>query len=139
MPIRTRGSPVACLMTTDCPLHQGRRYEQLAELCGEVDESGTVPLALLRNREMKKAIGSVVGLIKVYCKKANEGHPDAIDVSDKLDVAGREQVLTTALFAALVVAAARVQVLTTAARPRPSPHRCSLPRSRCPMTTSRCS
>ena len=97
---------------------QGRRYEQLAELCGEVDESGTVPLALLRNREMKKAIGSVVGLIKVYCKKANEGHPDAIDVSDKLDVAGREQVLTTALYAALVVAAARVQVLTTA-RPRP--------------------
>ena len=93
---------------------QGRRYEQLAELCGEVDESGTVPLALLRNREMKKAIGSVVGLIKVYCKKANEGHPDAIDVSDKLDVAGREQVLTTAL----VAAAARVQVLTTA-RPRP--------------------
>ena len=97
---------------------QGRRYEQLAELCGEVDESGSVPLALLRNREMKKAIGSVVGLIKVYCKKANEGHPDAIDVSDKLDVAGREQVLTTALCAALVVAAARVQVLTTA-RPRP--------------------
>jgi hypothetical protein len=116
---------------------QGRRYEQLAELCGEVDESGTVPLALLRNREMKKAIGSVVGLIKVYCKKANKGHPDAIDVSDKLDVAGREQVLTTALCAALVVAAARMQVLTTA-RPRPSPHRCSLPRSRCPMTTSRC-
>jgi hypothetical protein len=39
---------------------QGRRYEQLAELCGEVDESGTVPLALLRNRYDKAAIAERV-------------------------------------------------------------------------------
>ena len=44
---------------------QGRKYEQLAELCGEVDETGVVPLRLLRNKQMMSAIGAVVGLIKV--------------------------------------------------------------------------
>ena len=76
---------------------QGRRYEQLAELCGEVDESGTVPLRLLRNKEMMESLGSVVGVIKVFCEKANQGDLDAIEVSNKLDAAGREQVLFQAL------------------------------------------
>ena len=75
----------------------GRKYEQLAELCDEVDESGVVQLKLLRNTQMLKALGAVVGVIKVYCKKANDGDPDAIEVSDKLDAAGREQVLFMAL------------------------------------------
>jgi hypothetical protein len=44
---------------------QGRKYEQLAELCGEVDETGVVPLRLLRNKQVMSAIGAVVGLIKV--------------------------------------------------------------------------
>ena len=71
---------------------QGRKYEQLAELCGEVDEGGVVPLRMLRNKSMMMAIGSVVNVIKVYCMKANRGDEHAIEVSDKLDAAGREQV-----------------------------------------------
>ena len=76
---------------------QGRKYEQLAELCGEVDESGVVPLRLLRNRDMMAAIGAVVGVIKVYCLRANQEDADAVEVSNKLDAAGREQVLFQAL------------------------------------------
>ena len=70
----------------------GRKYEQLAELCGEVDENGVVPLKLLRHQGMMSAIGAVVGVIKVYCQRANQEDPDAIEVSNKLDAAGREQV-----------------------------------------------
>ena len=69
----------------------GRKYEQLAELCGEVDEHGVVPLRLLRNRDMMAAIASVVALIKVYCVRANAGDNDAMDCCNKLDAAGREQ------------------------------------------------
>ena len=76
---------------------QGRKYEQLAELCGEVDESGVVPLRLLRNKDMMGAIGAVVGVIKVYCLRANQEDADAMEVSNKLDAAGREQVLFQAL------------------------------------------
>lgn len=75
----------------------GRKYEQLAELCGEVDESGVVPLRLLRNREMMAALGAVVGVMKIYCSRANQGSQDAIEVSDKLDSAGREQVISDPL------------------------------------------
>ena len=76
---------------------QGRKYEQLAELVGEVDESGVVPLRLLRNKEMMTAIGAVVGVVKVYCLRANQEDPDAVEVSNKLDAAGREQVLFLAM------------------------------------------
>ena len=76
------------------PLH---RYEQLAELCGEVDESGVVPLRMLRNKQMMEAIGAVVSVIKMYCVRANQEDPDAIEVSNKLDAAGREQSLFLAL------------------------------------------
>ena len=72
---------------------EGRKYEQLAELCGEVDESGVVPLRLLRNREMMSALGAVVGVIKIYCLRANQEDADAVEVSNKLDAAGREQVV----------------------------------------------
>ena len=72
---------------------QGRKYEQLAELCGEVDEAGVVPLRLLRNKDMMSAMGAVVGVIKIYCYRANLEDPDAVEVSNKLDAAGREQVL----------------------------------------------
>jgi|MDTA01.1.fsa_nt_gb hypothetical protein len=61
--------------------------------CWQVDESGVVPLKLLRNKQMMSAIGAVVGVIKVYCQRANDEDPDAIEVSNKLDAAGREQVL----------------------------------------------
>ena len=74
----------------------GRKYEQLAELCGEVDETGVVPLRLLRNKEMRAAIVSVIALIKVYCVRANAGDSDAMDCCNKLDMAGREQVLCAA-------------------------------------------
>ena len=75
----------------------GRRYEQLAELCGELDEGGIVPLRLLRNKEMRLAIGAVVAVIKSYCIRANLGDADAMDCCNKLDMAGREQVLFSAL------------------------------------------
>ena len=52
-----------------------------------------MPLKLLRNKQMMSAIGAVVGVIKVYCQRANDEDPDAIEVSNKLDAAGREQVL----------------------------------------------
>lgn len=51
----------------------GRKYEQLAELCGEIDEGGVVPLKLLRNKEMMTALGAVVGIIKTYCARAKSG------------------------------------------------------------------
>ncbi len=76
---------------------QGRKYEQLAELCGEVDESGVVPLKQLRHPGMMQALGAVVSVIKMYCVRANQEDPDAIDVSNKLDAAGREQALFLAL------------------------------------------
>jgi hypothetical protein len=75
----------------------GRKYEQLAETCGEVDENGVVPLKLLRNSEMMNAIGSVVAIVKVYCVRANEGDADAMDCCNKLDAAGREEQLFSAL------------------------------------------
>ena len=56
-----------------------------------------MPLRLLRNKEMMSAIGAVVGVIKIYCLRANQEDPDAIEVSNKLDAAGREQVLLRAL------------------------------------------
>ena len=56
-----------------------------------------MPLQQLRSKPMMSAIGAVVGVIKVYCKKANGKDADAIEVSDKLDAAGREQVLFMAL------------------------------------------
>merc|ERR1719473_771924 len=42
---------------------------------------------------MMGAVGAVVGVIKVYCQRANQEDPDAVEVSNKLDAAGREQVL----------------------------------------------
>ena len=73
----------------------GRKYEHLAEVCGETDENGVVPLKLLRNPDMMNAIGSVVAIVKVYCVRANEGDADAMDCCNKLDAAGREEVLFT--------------------------------------------
>ena len=75
----------------------GRKYEQLAELCGEIDENGVVPLMMLRNQQMMRAIGSVIAIIKVYSIRANAGDSEAMDLSNKLDAAGREQVLFSAL------------------------------------------
>ena len=46
---------------------------------------------------MMAAIGAVVGVIKVYCLRANQEDADAVEVSNKLDAAGREQVLFQAL------------------------------------------
>ena len=71
----------------------GRKYEQLAEQCGEEDEHGVVPLRLLRNKEMMAAISAVCRVIRCYCIRANEGDADAMDTCNKLDAAGREQVL----------------------------------------------
>ena len=45
----------------------GRKYEQLAEQCGEEDEQGVVPLRLLRNRDMMAAISAVCRIIRIYC------------------------------------------------------------------------
>ena len=50
----------------------GRKYEQLAEQCGEEDEHGVVPLRLLRNKEMMAAISAVCRVIRCYCIRANE-------------------------------------------------------------------
>ena len=69
----------------------GRKYEQLAEQCGEEDEHGVVPLRLLRNKEMMAAISAVCCVIRCYCMRANEGDSDAMDTCNKLDAAGREQ------------------------------------------------
>ncbi len=71
----------------------GRKYEQLAEQCGEEDENGVVPLKLLRNRQMMDAISAVCCVVRCYCVRANEGDSDAMDTCNKLDAAGREQVL----------------------------------------------
>ena len=79
----------------------GRKYEQLAELCAEVEDEGNavVPLRMLRNKDMMGAIGAVVAVVKAYCVRANNGDADAMECCNKLDAAGREQ----ALFAALEV------------------------------------
>ena len=52
-----------------------------------------MPLRLLRNKEMMAAISAVCRVIRCYCIRANEGDADAMDTCNKLDAAGREQVL----------------------------------------------
>ena len=87
----------------------GRKYEQLAELCAEVEDEGNavVPLRMLRNKDMMGAIGAVVAVVKAYCVRANNGDADAMECCNKLDAAGREQ----ALFAALEVPDDELKVL----------------------------
>ena len=49
--------------------------------------------SLLRNKEMMAAISAVCSIVRCYCVRANEGDVDAMDTCNKLDAAGREQVL----------------------------------------------
>ena len=46
----------------------GRKYEQLAEQCGEEDEQGVVPLRLLRNRDMMAAISQGIQRSNALCE-----------------------------------------------------------------------